>query len=277
MTPGPPTQPLVRALKRVLAPVVRLMLAKGMSFPMVSEMLKQVFVEVAERHFRIAGRPQTDSRITLLTGVHRKDVKRLRAVERRGTAQPGARVSLGAQLVASWLGVAGFQDAEGNPLPLPRLASSGGTVSFEALVAHVSKDIRSRAVLDEWLRQGLVHLDEEDRVVLDAQAFVPREGIEDKLYYLGHNLGDHAAAATSNVIGEADPHLERSVHYDGLSEAAVAELAKLAAQQGMKAVVAVNRRAMELEQQDAGTPAPRHRMTFGIYYYRVPVEESPDE
>jgi hypothetical protein len=258
---------LVKALQRVLYPLVRLMLAKGVTYPYLAELLKTVFVSVAEREFRIEGKPQTDSRISLLSGVHRKDVRRLRLAAREPTEIVPNAVSLGAQLVAAWTGTPQYLNDQGHPLPLPRLASAAGDISFEGLVAGVSKDIRSRAVLDEWLRLGVVRLDEEDRVVLNTEAFVPQQGFEEKMFYFGHNLHDHAAAAAHNVLAEGNPFLERSVHYDALSDASLAELSELAEKVGMQAALAVNRRAMALEKRDAESGEATRRMTFGIYFY----------
>ena len=76
-----PTLPpsLLPALRSVMRPLVRLMLRKGVTFSSFVNLLKEVFVEVAEREFRLDGKPPSDSRINLLTGVHRKDVRRLRS------------------------------------------------------------------------------------------------------------------------------------------------------------------------------------------------------
>jgi hypothetical protein len=267
--------PLVAALRHVLRPLARLMLARGITFPFVSELLKQVLVEVAERQFQIDGKRQTDSRISLLSGVHRKDVRRLRRTSSEDSEETPESVSLGAQLAAVWTTSARFTDRHGRPKPLPRLASAGGDVSFESLVASVSKDIRSRAVLDEWIRLGVAHVDERDRVILDADAFIPEAGFEEKAFYLGHNLHDHAAAAAHNVLGEKPAFLERSVHYDALSARSVAEIATLARDAGMAAAKAVSRRAIELERKDAKLPA-RHRITFGLYFYSTPVAPSEE-
>lgn len=49
----------------------------------------------------------------------------------------------------------------------------------------MSKDIRARSVLDEWLRLGIAHLDDQDRVRLNAEAFVPARGFEEKAFYFG--------------------------------------------------------------------------------------------
>ena len=268
-----PPQALVRALRRVLRPLVRLMLARGVSFPFLAELLKGLFVEVAEREFALANRPQTASRLSLLSGVHRKDVQRLRRETARpahGAAMPAA-VSLGAQLVAAWLAMPRYCDARGKPRPLARSASVGGERSFEALVARVSKDIRARAVLDEWLRLGIVRLDAKDRVCLNAEAFVPARGFAEKAFYFGQNCHDHAAAAVANLLAAGPPFLERSVHYDDLSAPSAAVLAKLSASAGMAALKRVNRQAMQLEREDARQPGARQRINFGVYFYTEPM------
>jgi hypothetical protein len=203
--------------------------------------------------------------------VHRKDVQRLRRGGAAADDQPmPAAVSLGAQLVAAWLATPRFCDRRGKPRSLARSASAGGEGSFEALVARVSKDIRARAVLDEWLRLGIVHLDDKDRVCLNAEAFVPVRGFEEKAFYFGQNCHDHAAAAVANLLDAGPPFLERSVHYDALSAASASALAKHSARAGMAALKSVNRRAMRLERDDAKRPGPRHRINFGIYFFVEP-------
>jgi hypothetical protein len=265
-----PPPVLVRALRRVLRPLVRLMLARGVTFPFVAELLKGLFVEIAERDFVLPGKAQTDSRLSLLSGVHRKDVRRLRRGDAAETEAMPATVSLGAQLVAAWLAVPRFRDRRGRPRPLPRAA--GGGASFEALVASVSTDIRARAVLDEWLRLGIARLDRSERVCLNTEAFVPARGFDEKAFYFGQNCHDHAAAAVSNLLAEAPQFLERSVHYDALSASSVAALARDATRAGMAALKTLNRRAMTLERADAAGAAPRQRINFGVYFYSEPAK-----
>lgn len=104
-TSAPPA--LVKALRQALRPLLRVMLARGITLPYLMELIKALLVEVAERDFRLDGKPVTDSRVSLLSGVHRKDVSRLRR-ENDAAADDVDRappvVSLGAQLVAQWLG-----------------------------------------------------------------------------------------------------------------------------------------------------------------------------
>jgi uncharacterized protein DUF6502 len=261
---------LLRALRHLLRPLARLLVARGVTYTMLSDLLKEVYVEVAERDFSLEGKRPTDSRVSLLTGVHRKDVRRLRdAVPANDAAAPES-VALGAQLVSAWTTRREFLDAKGKPRPLPRLASQGRGRSFESLVESVSKDIRPRSVLDEWLRLGIAELDAQDRVVLRTAAFVPRRGFDEMAFYLGHNVHDHLAAAAHNLLGEGQPFMERSVHYDALGERSIAELAELAGRTGMEALNQVNRKAMACEARDGDEPKPRRRMTFGVYFYATP-------
>ena len=267
-----PSPSLVRALRRVLRPLVRLMLASGATYPWVSELIKALFVEVAEEDVRIGDKPPTDSRVSLVSGVHRKEVNRLRREKVSGAESIPSVVSLGAQLVAVWLASPRYLDEGGRPRPLARFASEGGELSFEALVAGLHSDIRPRVVLDEWLRLGVVHFDGEQRVCLNVDAFVPAEGFDEKAFYFGHNLHDHISAAAHNLSGAPKPFLDRSVHYDALSAASVASLAAQSEKAGMAALLAINKSAMALEQGDADQPSPRQRITFGIYFYTEATE-----
>jgi dihydrodipicolinate synthase/N-acetylneuraminate lyase len=65
--------------------------------------------------------------------------------------------------------------------------------------------------------------------------------------------------------------MDRSVHYDALSAESAQALAKQALELGMKALLAVNKSAMQAEKRDLATPpAQQQRMTFGVYFYAEP-------
>jgi hypothetical protein len=262
---GPPAS-LMLLLQRLLRPLVRLILAKGFTYPMLIDLLKSVYVRLAKEEYTLDDKRQTDSRISLLTGVHRKDVRRL-AHETSGPDSMPANVSLGSQLIALWLSRPEYLDKRGHPRPLPRVAGKRSEKSFEALVTSQSKDIRPRAVLDEWQRLGIVHVDEADRVCLNVEGFIPEKGFDEKAYYVGHNVHDHLAAGAHNLLGGTPPFLERSVYSDQISEESARELADLSRELGMQMLQTIFRRAQELEERDVRNKTATTRMNFGIYYY----------
>jgi len=257
---------LLRAVQRLLRPLARLLMSYGVNYIAFCDLAKGVFVDVAARDFPDDGTTVTDSRVSLLSGVHRREVKRLRE-EMLLRTPPSPVVSLGAQVVSRWCAESAFLDAQRHPVALPRQASQGGEVSFERLVESISKDIRPRAVLDEWLRLGVVTLDADDRVHLVEHAFVPARGLDEKSFYLGKNIGDHLAATTHNLLDGQPPFLERSVYCDGLSPESVATLRALSREMAINAMQEINRRALELQEVDLGREAASQRMTFGVYYY----------
>ena len=268
---------LVRALRRTLRPLVRLMLASGVTFPLVSELLKGVFVEVADREFRLGDQAPTDSRISLISGVHRKDVRRLRKGDQAIDEVVPDTISFGGKLVTTWLTDERFRDGEGRPRPLSKTRTPGGQPCFDELVASRRTDIRLRVVLDEWLRLGVVHLDPQGRIVLNTDAFVPQSGLDEKLFFFAHNLHDHAAAATDNLLGSRAPQLERSLMYDGLTEDAIGLVDKRARQLGNRMLQELNRVASERDEAESTNTAPRHRFTCGVYFYSEPVQSPGSE
>ena len=275
---------LLAVTRRVLWPLVKLLVHRGIGYPAFAEALKSVFVRVVSEEFPLPGKRQTDSRISVLSGIYRRDVKRLREQARRAsasgalTAQAGEApdVSLSSMVVAVWTGKRAYLDRAGRPRPLALTAAKGGRLSFEALVRSVNKDVRPRALLDEWLRRGAVALDEQGRACLNLDVFMAQKTLDEKAFYFAQNVHDHIAAVTHNLTGEPPPFLERCVHYGKLTEASVAELTELAREAGMRALQTVNRRAMQLQERDAGKPGAEQRMNFGVYFYSAATRRTDE-
>ena len=133
---------LVLALRRLLRPLVRLLLDHRLPFTYMAELMKGAYVEVATRELTLDDRPQTDSRVSLLTGVHRREVKRLRGELPYDDRSMPDSIGFGTLLAIRWTTEPPYCDAEGEPLPLPRASADPQAPSFDALVQSVSKDIR---------------------------------------------------------------------------------------------------------------------------------------
>ncbi|SDH79584.1 hypothetical protein SAMN05216338_1013116 [Bradyrhizobium sp. Rc2d] len=254
-------------LARLLRPLVRLCIRSGMTFPALAQLLRELFVNVAEHDFALEGKEQTDSRVSLLTGIHRKEVARLRGAGAPVHEAPAA-VSLTSAVIARWLAAPEFTDAKGEPLALPRTAV-GDAPSFEQLVASVTKDVRPRAVLDEWIDRKLVTINDADEIELVEAAFVPSGEDDGKWHYLGRNLHDHIAAAAENVSG-APRFLERAVHYNNISPKLARKLEARSRELAMDALKTANREANRALAKDKGGNA---RWNFGLYIYSEDADE----
>ncbi|MCG8672787.1 MAG: DUF6502 family protein [Pseudomonadales bacterium] len=262
---GQPPESLLKAIRALLKPLVRLLLQFQITYPYLTDLLKRLYVEVAEEEFVIPGKKQTDTRISLLTGVHRKDTRKLRGNHEESL--PSLNVSQGTKLVSHWISEPKYLDPDGKPVPLPL---KGEELNFESFVQEVCRqDLRARVVLDEWLRLGIVDVIE-DAVHLKQEAFIPAGSLDDKAYFLGLNVADHLSAAAHNLTDTQSPFFERCVYYSELSEEAIAELDRLARDKGMDTLKALNEKALELKQTHPG----EHRFNTGVYFYSEDTSSS---
>lgn len=261
-----PATEVVKALRFLLRPLVKLMLNHQITYPFIIKLLKETYVEIAEHEYKINRKKQTDSRISLITGVHRKDVKALRGSRFNYEDELPAGVTLGGQLVARWCADEKYTDEQGKPLPLPRLGKN--KISFESLVRLINKDIRPRSILDEFIRLNIVHVCDDDNVWLHEDALISDEGIKEKAFYLGLNLHDHIAACTHNMAGLEPSMLERCLYYDKLTPEDVETLAAEARKMGVEMLLALNNKALELQKNSKGQIEANKRINFGLYFMR---------
>lgn len=278
-------QALTKPLMRLMRPLVRLLVQNGITFPVFADLMRALYVDIAS-DLLTDPRAQTDSRLSLLTGVHRKEIRRLRELPRTAAAAPSL-TTLSSQIISRWLGMEPWMDDQGAPRRLPRSAQVG-LPSFESLVTSVTTDLRPRAVLDEWTRSGVVHVSANDEVVLNQAAFLPRPGQEQQLFYFARNLHDHIAAAGANITAaNVAPFLDRSVHYDRLTPEAVQELTMYGREKAQELLLAFNRTALARIAQDEqhsdepatpATPPARatHRINLGIYLYSDDAPSGPE-
>lgn len=266
---------LLVAVRRVMTPVVRLLLHFGITFPVFAELVKRVYVQVADNEFALPGREQTASRLALLTGIHRQDINRLRETLQADADVPiekgSAAAALSPRLLTAWTQDARYLDAQGEPALLYK-SSAQGEPSFEALLQTVSKDIRPRAVLDEWLRLAIAEIAPDGRLRLNTKVFVPSESLPRKTEVMANILSDHISAAVHNLRSDGAPFFDRRVRVDGLTPAAMAQLRALIAARGNAFLQELNAEAGRLAAGDA--PGPTHRMTIGLFEYQ---EEERDE
>jgi len=249
----------------VMRPLARLMLRNGVTYPAFSAALKRVFLDAARAELASQGMPQTDSAVTLLSGVHRRDVRNLkRAAVPERAAAPG-HLGLVGQVVARWMSEAAYLNDQGAPRRLPRAGDAPG---FDALVASVSSDVRPRAMLDEMLRLGVVSEDETG-VELVASGFAPRQGFAESASLLAANLHDHAAAAALNLAGESN-FLEQAIYVDQLTEASAKALHKVSAQawkQAFKTMMQQAQKHFDIDQAQLSPSQRKHRARFGVYFF----------
>jgi hypothetical protein len=269
---------ILHATLGLITPVVRLLVRHGVAYPAFAAALKKVFLASAQAELRQEGHATTDSAVSLLSGVHRRDVRNLTRYAKapdpatRASAQL-APMNLATQVVARWLSQAQYLDAQGNARPLARVEPGGG---FDALVTSVSTDIRPRAVLDELLRLGIATETEAGVQLLDA-GMAPRQGFAEMASLLQANVYDHLAAASANLEGGSN-FLEQSIFVDQITEQSAQRLHAVSSKawrQAFKTVMQEAAARFDHDQAHAPPEARTHRARFGGYFFTQ--QENPDD
>jgi hypothetical protein len=269
---------LAAAVIRLLAPLVRVLLRNGMSFNAFSDLARRVFVDVGMREFGIPGRKQTVSRVSILTGLSRKEVQRILG---EGSEAPPSetseRYNRAARVIAGWVRDKDFADSAGDPIALE---AEGSSASFGLLVKRYSGDVPARAVMDELLRVGAVEEQSDGRIRLLSRVYIPSTSDVDKLDILGTDVADLIATIDHNLRrGTSDPRFQRKVMYDNVPQESVAAFRALSAGKAQALLEAMDKwlsqhdRDVNPDQEGSG----RVRVGLGIYYFEENLEQPSED
>lgn len=260
--------PFSKALAELLGPLSRAMVARGLTLGSATESMKQALLDAA---IEAEGPGVSDSRISVMTGLHRKDVRRLRSEPPQMSGRKTAnRMAL---LIGYWATAPDFQAPDGAPRLLGRDSDAEGP-GFNELVRRVRLDVAPGTMLLALMDQGAVEELEGGRFRLVAQALVPGTGSEELVAAYRATLTAHMTAATHNLLADqgAARFFDRVVRYSHLSDASVSELEKMARSEAQAMLEKLNARALELQERDQSQHASG-KFTAGAFVLPVPNNE----
>jgi hypothetical protein len=261
------TEKLLDTAARVLSPLVRLLIARGVTFQMASELLKRVYVKAAQKHFVGKEDEATGTQLSLLTGLNRKEIRRLTADETE-EKQAIPMASYAAAVFTAWTTERRWRDGDGAPKPLPRRAS-GRQLSFDDLVRSVTTDHRPSAILEELTRLGFVKNSTEGHLMLEPKPYIYTGDFDDRLYAASESTSDHLQAAFANVTMEKpNLFLDRFIYSDELSVESADVLHQRAREHWQRVRDDTMEQAIEAEARDVEHGnARKTRIRVGMYFY----------
>ncbi len=164
---------ILRAVLLCLRPMVKIMLQCGIGYRAFAELAKTAFVEVATSEYGVRGRPTNMSRVAVMTGLTRKEVRRIRDDSANGKARfNGISTPMG-HVLHKWVSDDEFANEAGGPADLPFEGEEG---SFKRLIKKYGGDIPPGAIRTELKRVGCVEELEDGVLRLVKRAFRPSEG-----------------------------------------------------------------------------------------------------
>jgi len=161
---------LLRACYAFLLPFARLLLRSGISHTEFAEVSRVAFVSVARSDYGIRGRQTNDSRVSAMTGIGRKEVRRLRQIADRSPDTARVESNPLSQVLHRWYTDRAYLGRDGRPR---RLRISGGRTSFTTLVKACAGDLPVGAIKVELVRTGSVVVDSRGRMRPTRRHIVP--------------------------------------------------------------------------------------------------------
>jgi hypothetical protein len=161
---------ILKALLSALKPLARLLMKSGIGYREFAELSKCAFVDVATSDYGLRGRPTNISRVAVMTGLTRKEVKRLRDKIAAGDESKVVRVTSHANILGKWHTDPEYLDELGKPRVL---VFDGPTPSFTSLVKKYGGDIPAGAMRTELKRVGAISEEPNNGLTVQKRDFNP--------------------------------------------------------------------------------------------------------
>lgn len=256
---------LAKATIRMLRPVIHILMRNEISCSEFVEMAKQAYVDVAYERFAIPNRKTTYSRVSVLTGLSRKEVMRLSGQEEKDVPFVKGKVNRTSRVIAGWLKDKDFLDADNQPLDLPLKGEAG----FEALVSRYGGDVTMVSMLDELKRLEAIEVLDDKKIRLVSYTYIPQKDHTEKVEIFAMCATDFLETGLHNIdhSGE-EANFQRQVVYRAIPESVAKEFKEYSKKKSLDLLLDYSRWLNENQNRSSVKEGEAvKRIGAGIYHF----------
>lgn len=158
------------ACRAMLRPIASFLMKCGMTWREFADISKSVFVEAAADGYGIKGRKTNLSRIAILTGIDRKEVRRQMDLIAVAAVPPASKTTDTTRVLSGWHQDREFSELNGQPRPIPVDGKSG---SFAVLCQRYAGDISPSTLLKELKRVNAVVESKTGELIAQSRYYMP--------------------------------------------------------------------------------------------------------
>lgn len=250
----------------ILKPLVKLLIKRSVPYGTFIEYVKWVYVKVAAEEFATPLKKNTNSRIAAMTGISRHEVKTLLESSFPDENESIFKHAKAARVISGWLNDSLYLDSEGKPLALN---IEGEEPSFTNLINKYCGDLPSKPIMEELLRIGSISVDDNGKVKLENEAYIPYHADDTKLEILGTDVADLVKTISYNIEtnGKQD-YLQLKSMGTVLSLDSKNYLRKWSKDQGIEFLKKIDQWITEEELKSEKLPLKdTYRAGVGIFYF----------
>jgi hypothetical protein len=258
---------LLMAYRKLMRPLVRILIRHGVTYHDFSELLKSIFVESAQEDFANSSRSVTSAKISILSGLAREEVEEQQKLLASGNLLPSSNLNQITRLLVGWHTNPSYTGPYGLPIELELQSSKGS--DFYSLVNQYCPSIDPAAMLDELLQVGVVERVRNDRIKVLVRAYIPDSLHPDALDRMGEVISNFVMTLEHNMektrLGEG--RFERVVTADdGLPAKLMPKFDELLREKGQQLLVELDN-WISMQDIDPNTSRTNVRTGVGIYHY----------
>jgi len=264
-----PKATMIKACRAMLRPIVRLLLKNGVMWKEFAELSKAVYVDVAGREYGIGGRQTNASRVSILTGLTRREVKRQRDLLEGEPGPSQSKTSNATRLLSGWYQDPEFLGRDGLPRELTREGAEG---SFAALHERYGGDIPAGAMLKELIKAGAV-TETDGRLRAVSRYYMPDPLDPESVIRAGSVVNDLGETVAWNLVrpDEARSRFEGRATEPRVPRSRVPEFRDFLEEHGQAFLEKVDR---WLHENRMTSDSPKKSTRLGVGVYMIENEDS---
>lgn len=268
---------LASNLQTLLTTLAQVAIEEELSYNEFAEIARLAFVRAAKQVLDGKKRA-SDSRISIVTGIHRKDVARLREQTGDIFNHEKSKGNRAIAVISAWAREKDYCDAQNQPLPL---AYDNKTPSLTTLIKKYSGDMPVRAMCDEMERMGVI-VEKGERWHLNVPAYVPNKSREAIFDFLGEDTASLIKTIHHNLNNPPRKRrFQRSVAYDELTPETVELFQAFASERAMDLLKEFDiwlskREKLDKIERKKQPSLQKQKAGMGIYYFEYFMTDESD-
>jgi hypothetical protein len=262
---------VLAACRLLLRPLARLLIRSGVPWKEFAALSKRSFVEVATREFGIRGRPTNVARVSILTGINRREVARLRDVLDEGEPSAPEYVNSAQRVLSGWYQDPDYSTSEGEPRVL---AADGPAPSFADLCARYGGDVPPTSLLKELRAAGNVAAAGDGALRVLSRVYIPLKVDPQKALRAGSVLADVGETVVHDLTCGPDDVLrfERRAENSRIDPRHLPAFREFLEKEGQAFLVRVDD-WLTAHETPSDPPSARPRLRLGVGVYHIQTNE----
>jgi hypothetical protein len=265
---------LVHTLRNVLRPLARILFRAGVRFDEFVELLRGIYVEITIRDSLDAGQKISTGRISILSGVAKRDVDRLVSTDDWLRIPKPTDAAALAAVLHRWHTDSVFLGPYGVPLELPLTGQAGR--NFADLVGGSPIPIDATSAYEQLLAAKMIGKSGDTHVKVLSRSYVMPEPLSAAmLEHFGSAMTNLASTLNFNMTpAQKTKLLERSVFPDdGLPEELRAEFEQFVRERAQELISDVDDWLAAAARRPIKNPEQRTNTGVSVFQYVRPPDQ----